>query len=64
VRVIVKKPRTFYKDGKIVKYSRYYKAYDDFGDLLRKAESPFPNSKSVRELEVVIDFDKIEKALL
>jgi hypothetical protein len=64
VRVIVKKPRTFYKDGKIVKYSRYYKAYDDFGDLLRKAESPFPNSKSVRELEVVIDLDKIEKALM
>jgi hypothetical protein len=64
VRIIVKKPRTFYKDGKIVKYSRYYKAYDDFGDLLRKAESPFPNSKSVRELEVIIDFDKIEKALM
>lgn len=64
MRVIVKKPRTFYKDGKIVKYSRYYKAYDDFGDLLRKAESPFPNSKLVKDLEVVIDFDKIEKALM
>ncbi len=64
MRVIVKKPRTFYKDGKIVKYSRYYKAYDDFGDLLRKAESPFPNSRPVKELEVIIDFDKIEKALL
>jgi hypothetical protein len=64
VRVKVKPPRTFYKDGKIVKYSRYYKAYDDFGDLLRKAESPFPNSKPVKDLEVVIDFDKIEKALM
>ncbi len=60
----IKKPKTFYKDGKIVKYSRYYKAYDDFGDLLRKAESPFPNSKPVKDLEVVIDFDKIEKALM
>lgn len=64
MKVKVRKPRVFYKDGKIVKYSRYFKAYDDFGDLLRKAESPFPNSKSVKDLEIVIDFDKIEKALL
>jgi len=64
VRVVVKKPRTFYKDGKLVKYSRYYKAYDDFGDLLRKAESPFPNSRQEKELEVILDFDKFEKALL
>ena len=64
MRVVVKKPRTFYKDGKIVKRSRYYKAYDDFGDLLRKAESPFSNSRPEKELEVILDFNKFEKALM
>jgi hypothetical protein len=59
----IKPPKTFYKDGKIVKYSRYYRAYDDFGDLLRKSEFPFPNSKPVKDLEVVIDLDKVERAL-
>lgn len=64
VRVKVRPPRTFYKDGKIVKYATYFKMYDDFGDLLRKCESKFPNSEKVKELEVVLDFDKIEKALI
>jgi hypothetical protein len=64
VRLKIKQPRTFFKDGKIVKYATYYKQYDDFGDLLRKSESKFPNSELSKDIEVVLDLDKIDDALM
>jgi len=56
------KPRT--KDNKLVVTKLSYQKVDDFGDVLREAEFPFPSGKLTKTEVVLLDLDKVDEALI
>lgn len=63
MRVKVRPPRTRLKDNKLITTKISYKLIDCDGEVLRVCEAPFPNGVKTKEDVVLLDFDKIEKAL-
>lgn len=63
MRVKVKEPKKYYKDGKVFVKETYFIMHDDFGDILRKSESKFPNSKETIQKKIVLDLDDCDEAL-
>jgi len=59
-----KPPKTRTKNNKVVYTEVTYQLKDDFGDVLRKAEFPFPQGKLTKTEVVLLDLDTIEEALL
>lgn len=63
MRKKVKPPKTRTKNNKVVVTEVSYQMVDDFGDVVRKTDYPFPNGKLTKTEVVLLDLDKVEKAL-
>ena len=50
-------------DNKVVKNVVVYFMLDDDGEVVRKADFPFPNGKQTKETIVLLDLDRLEDAL-
>ncbi len=57
------KIRTRVVDNKVVKNVVVYSMMDDDGEVIRKADFPFPNGKQTKETVVLLDLDQLEDAL-
>lgn len=57
------KIRTRVVDNKVVKSVVVYCMLDDEGEVIRKADFPFPNGKQIKELVVLLDLDHLDDAL-
>ena len=57
------KIRTRVVDNKVVKNVVVYSMLDDDGEVIRKADFPFPNGKQTEEVVVLLDLDSLEDAL-
>lgn len=64
MHVKVKEPPRRLKNNKVVTTKVTFKMVDDFGDLLRETEFPFPNGKLIKTEVVLLDLDKVKEALL
>lgn len=63
MRVKVKPPRTRLKDNKLITTEVSYHLLDCDGESVRVSDAPFSNSTKVKKDVVLLDFDKVEKAL-
>jgi hypothetical protein len=64
VHVKIKEPPRRLKNNKVVTTKVTFRMVDDFGDLLRETEFPFPNGKLTKTEVVLLDLDKVKEALI
>ena len=64
MHVKIKEPRRRLKNNKVVTTKVTFRMVDDFGDLLRETEFPFPNGKLTKTEVVLLDLDRAEEALI
>ena len=57
------KIRTRVVDNKVVKSVVVYSMLDDDGEVIRKADFPFPNGEQTKETIVLLDLEQLEDAL-
>lgn len=57
------KIRTRIVDNKVVKTQVVFVMSDEDGEVLRKADFPFPNGKQIKETVVLLDLDQVDDAL-
>lgn len=63
MRVKKKKIKTRVVDNKLITSTTVYVMSDDDGEVVRKADFPFPNGKETKELVVLLNLDDLEEAL-
>lgn len=52
------------KGSKLIATKKVYQKVDDFGEVLREADWPFPLGKETKKEIVLLDLDKLEDALV